>query len=106
MDQTGQTFEARKEHSGREAGGNCDSSDRSQFSPRAPPIAGLLWCRHWKKQERPGSHDPLLGFEAVRPVLSCTISVPNLKTDRHIGLIIIDFGVDVRRLMYQLLICR
>jgi hypothetical protein len=31
--------------------------------------------------------------------------VPSLKTDRHIGLVSIHGGVDVRRLMYQLLIC-
>ncbi len=47
---------------------------------------------------------PLLGFEALRPDPPCAISVPNLNTDRHIGLSLDRFGVDVRRLIYQVLI--
>ena len=36
----------RAPHPGREAGSDCNSADRSKPHSHAPPVAGLLWCRH------------------------------------------------------------
>jgi hypothetical protein len=46
----------------------------------------------------------LLGFDAASLGLPCTVSVPNLKTDRLIGMIRCGAALNVRRLMYQPLI--
>ena len=47
---------------------------------------------------------PLLGFEAGFPGPPCTISVPNLMTDRPFLVLGGKRGGNVRRLMYQSLI--
>ena len=46
----------------------------------------------------------MLGFDARTPGLPCTVSVPNLNTDRPFRLGERGVGLNVRRLMYQPLI--
>ena len=46
----------------------------------------------------------MLGFDAASPSLPCTVSVPNLKTDRPVGMSGDGKVLNVRRLMYQPLI--
>jgi hypothetical protein len=55
-------------------------------------------------QGRPAVVVPLLGNEARFPGPPCTISVPNLKTDRPHWLPVRLHPLNVRRLMYQTLI--
>ena len=46
----------------------------------------------------------MLGFDAEIPGLPCTVSVPNLKTDRPFRMSGSGVAYNVRRLMYQPLI--
>jgi hypothetical protein len=57
-----------------------------------------------QRQGRPGKPGPLLGIETWTPGLPCTISVPNLMTDRSACLLPGPWILNVRRLMYQSLI--
>lgn len=57
-------------------------------------------------QGRLGRSRHLLGFDTGRSSLPHTISVPNLIADRPDLVSFCRVGVDVRRLMYQSLICR
>jgi len=56
-----------------------------------------------QRQGRSGRRS-LLGIETLEPDLPCTVSVPNLNSDRPVGLAGLGFGLNVRRLMYQSLI--
>ncbi len=58
--------------------------------------------RRW--QGRSKKRGTLLGFKARDPNLPCTVSVPNLITDRPHLLAGMIGGLNVRRLMYQSLI--
>jgi hypothetical protein len=58
--------------------------------------------RRW--QGRPEVGRPLLGIETDASNLPCTVSVPNLMTDRPHLLVDSWLGLNVRRLMYQSLI--
>jgi hypothetical protein len=62
-------------------------------------------CCERQLQGRAESIRSLLGFDTGRIDLPCAASVPNLMTDRALWVSRSRTGVDVRRLMYQTLIC-
>ena len=99
----GEALKTGQVHPGRKGCTHCDQNDPEQplanahLIPRVTPGGERQW------QGRPGRRS-LLGIETGDSGLPCTVSVPNLISDRPIGLAARLAGLNVRRLMYQTLI--
>ena len=99
----GEALETGKVHPCRKGCAHCDQNDPEQplanahLIPRVTPGGERQW------QGRPGRRS-LLGIETGDPGLPCTVSVPNLNSDRPIGMTAPLGWLNMRRLMYQTLI--
>src|SRR4030095_14927270 len=100
----GEAFEAGEIHSGGESCSHRDQDDPDQPEAHAHLIPGVTPRSERQRQGRPGWPRPLLGFDTEVAGLPCTVSVPNLKTDRTAGMAPESAALNVRRLMYQTLI--
>ena len=81
LEQPGETFEPGEIHARRKCSSRRDQEDPEQPEADAHLIPGVAPRCERQMQGRPGCGS-LLGFEIRFPGPPCTISVPNLKTDR------------------------
>ena len=103
-EQPAETLEPGEIHSRRKSGSHRDQDNPEQPEADAHLIPGVAPRSERQWQGRPDLPRSLLGIETGVSGPPCTISVPNLKTDRPTSLL--DWGamLNVRRLMYQSLI--
>jgi len=100
----GEAFEPGEIHARRER-----RSDRDHRNPEQPLadthlIPGVAPRCERQRQGRSERSGPLLGPETGPLGPPCAVSVPNLMTDRGLGLAVDAAKLNVRRLMYQSLI--
>src|SRR5438093_13008977 len=104
LEQPDEAFESGEIHARRKR-----RSDRDYRNPEQPLadthlIPGVAPRGERQLQGRPKRCGPLLGKETSSPGPPCTVSVPNLMTDRGLWVAIVVGRLNVRRLMYQSLI--
>jgi hypothetical protein len=99
-----QAFKSGEVHAGRESCAHGDQDNPDQPQANAHLIPGATPRSERQRQGRPVSPRPLLGYDTEVAGLPCTVSVPNLITDRVAGLGLRCAALNVRRLMYQPLI--
>src|SRR5215218_4729640 len=104
LEQPGETFEPGEIHPRRKRCARRDQEDPEQPEADAHLIPGMTPRCERQRQGRPGRPRTQLGFEPEAPGLPCTVSVPNLNTDRTAGMGLGTAALNVRRLMYQSLI--
>ena len=73
-------------------------------NPTLISLVGWLLVANRQRQGSPAIHRSLLGFDPDGTGPPCTVSVPNLMTDRPVLMVGGRWCVDIRRLMYQPLI--
>ena len=99
-----EAFEPGEIHARRERRSDRDDRNPEQPLTDAHLIPGVAPGCERQLQGRSESDGPLLGPETGPFVLPCTVSVPNLKSDRPVGLVAGLVAANVRRLLYQALI--
>ena len=104
LEQPCEAFESGEIHARRKRCSDRDHHDPEQPLADAHLIPGVTPRCERQKQGRSESDGPLLGPETGPLGLPCTVSVPNLISDRGLWVAGCAAALNVRRLMYQSLI--